>query len=100
MGEMARTRIRIVENDCEFTLLPTEFLKAKSCHMLPVRDGVTAIQAVREHPPQLVLPDILIPRTDGLNLPPHSRVFRLTIMIVSGKADESASPRLGPGGRR
>lgn len=59
------TTILIVDDDEELSGLLSELLQEEGYHVLLAGDGVEAVQAVKQHHPDLVLLDILMPRMDG-----------------------------------
>ena len=59
-----------------------------------VGDGEAALAAAREHPPDLVLTDIMMPRLNGFELlqalrsDPHTR--NIPVVLLSARADEES----------
>ena len=58
------------------------------------RDGASALQSIRENPPDLVIADIVMPRLDGLSLVrairEDPRTEALPVLLLSARAGEEA----------
>ncbi len=69
-------------------------LLASQFEVQAVADGQAAIEAVREHRPDLVLADVMMPRLDGLGLVREIRadpaLSDLPVILLSARADEQA----------
>lgn len=61
-------RVLLVEDDTELAALVVEYLGAHGFAVDVTADGDAAIAAVRQAPPALVLLDVLLPGTDGLEV--------------------------------
>lgn len=57
----------VVERDLHMRRLITEFL-VPLCTIRFFDDGATALAAVRQNPPAVVVTDLLVPKVDGLTL--------------------------------
>ena len=70
-------------------------LLAGHFEVVPVGNGVAALQAIREHPPDLVLSDVMMPELDGLGLlaalraDPGTR--EIPVILLSARAGSEAS---------
>jgi DNA-binding response OmpR family regulator len=95
MGEMpGEVRVLIIEDDWEMTQLLTEVLQGAGCQVHAARDGVSGIQLFQEHPPDLVVLDLMMPRMDGYETCRRIREFsEVAIIILSGRADETSIVR-------
>jgi signal transduction histidine kinase/serine phosphatase RsbU (regulator of sigma subunit)/CheY-like chemotaxis protein len=60
-----------------------------------VGDGIEALEAIRERPPDLVVTDVMMPRLDGFGLLRELRsrpqTQELPVVMLSARADEEAS---------
>jgi signal transduction histidine kinase/DNA-binding response OmpR family regulator len=69
-------------------------LLAPSCRVEAVADGAAALDAIRAHPPDLILADMMMPRLDGLELLRAVRsdpaLRRIPVILVSARAGEEA----------
>lgn len=61
-------RILIVEDDETNATIINDYLAAHGYDTRIARDGVEGIQLFREHRPDLVLVDVLLPRKNGFDL--------------------------------
>lgn len=59
------TKILIVDDEPDLARLLEKSLAKEGYKVVPARDGVEALQLLRDHNPQLVLLDLLMPRMDG-----------------------------------
>lgn len=62
----AAIRILIVDDDPTTCLLLRSFLEKRGSHVLQADNGVDGIALYREHAPDLVLMDVMMPELDGL----------------------------------
>jgi PAS domain S-box-containing protein len=72
------------------------------CQVQAVADGEAALEAVREHPPDLILSDVMMPKLDGFGLLKLVRADVLTaaipVILLSARAgEESRVEGLGAG---
>lgn len=85
---MSRT-IALVEDDPNLRDVVRFNLAREGYEVLPARDGEEALSVVREHKPDLIILDILLPRLDGLEV---CRILRkemsVPIIMLTAKADE------------
>lgn len=64
---MSKHTVLLVEDDQNQRDLYEEELKEEGYHVVTAGDGRTALQAVQEHSPDLVIMDINMPVMDGLD---------------------------------
>lgn len=58
--------ILVADDDVELLAILTEHLKSsRSCHLLEARDGDTALALAREHRPDLLILDVMMPGLSG-----------------------------------
>ena len=67
-GEMSRGDILIVEDSRTQAEQLLHLLERAGYDVRVARDGVAALEMAREHPPGLVLTDVVMPRMDGYTL--------------------------------
>ena len=58
----------VVDRDVQLRKLLVAFLAPLKCKVEFFDDGYAALDAIRLHPPRLVVTDVLVPRLDGLAL--------------------------------
>jgi len=75
-------KILIVDDDKQFTYILTEQLRDAHYEALQAHDGRQAVQMVRDHEPDLVLLDILMPRMDGWETLRQIRDFSTVPIIM------------------
>jgi PAS domain S-box-containing protein len=70
-------------------------LLSRRCEVEAVTDGVEALNAAREHTPDLVLTDVMMPRLDGFGLLKElradERLKTVPVILLSARAGEEAS---------
>ena len=89
-----RPRILLADDNADMRHYITDLL-GPYYEVTAVPDGETALEAVRDTAPDLVLSDIMMPRLDGLGLLKALRAGeatrRLPIILLSARAGEEAS---------
>jgi two-component system, OmpR family, alkaline phosphatase synthesis response regulator PhoP len=82
-------RILIVEDEEDISTLMKHHLEAEGYRVDVLEDGVSAIQAVRSNPPDLMLLDIMLPGVDGKEVcRAIRRDYAFPIIMVSAKSTE------------
>jgi len=61
-------RILVADDDWLNRDLLATYLKASGCEVIAAADGESALEAIRDQPPDLALVDVQMPRMDGLEL--------------------------------
>jgi len=86
-------RILIADDNADMRAYVSRLL-ASQFEVQTVADGQAAIEAIREHKPDLTLADVMMPRLDGLGLVREVRanpeLADLPVMLLSARADEEA----------
>jgi PAS domain S-box-containing protein len=71
-----------------------ERLLARNYDVTSLEDGEQALAAIRNHPPELVLTDVMMPRLDGFGLLSHlradPRTATIPVVMLSARAGEEA----------
>jgi sigma-B regulation protein RsbU (phosphoserine phosphatase) len=82
----AKTRILVVDDDSMMRFNIAGYLEDSGYNVCEARDGVDAIVAVRDRPPDLVLCDLRMPGMDGLDVMRelHNGYPELPVIAVSG----------------
>lgn len=86
--------ILVVENDCAFSALLSEFAGAEAYRVLVARDAVELLHRLGQHAPDLVLLDAALPCLDGCEACREIRqVSDVPIILVCGQGDVTARVR-------
>jgi len=81
-------RVLLVEDDAVLRTTLTIALTAEGHHVLPAADGRTALQAVRDDQPDLVVLDLGLPDIDGTEvLAAVRRGSSIPVLILSARSD-------------
>ena len=87
---MSRRQILIAEDEPAMRIALKEVLSVlKEFEVLEAADGVQALEMIREHQPELVILDLLMPRLDGFGVlmalrdSGESETLSSTIVVVS-----------------
>ncbi len=90
---MSKTRILIVEDDADIRELLQYSLAREGHEVAVAADGKAGLAAARRSVPDLVLLDLMLPGTDGLEVCRQLRADRATngaaIIMVTAKGEES-----------
>jgi CheY-like chemotaxis protein len=73
--------VLVVDDDDDSLTLMSYILEQMSCAACFVADGYAALQAAKQHRPDLILTDIHLPRVDGFGMIQQLRANRLTQTI-------------------
>ncbi|MFZ0839706.1 MAG: response regulator [Xanthobacteraceae bacterium] len=86
-------RILLADDNADMRNYISRLLKSQF-DVQPVADGQSALKAVQERTPDLVLADVMMPRLDGLGLVRQLRSVSafadLPVILLSARADEQA----------
>jgi signal transduction histidine kinase/DNA-binding response OmpR family regulator len=89
-----RRRVLVADDNADLRAY-LERLLAGEFDVTTVADGEAALAAVRRHPPDLLVTDVMMPRLDGLGLVralrADPRTARLPILMLSARAGQEAS---------
>jgi signal transduction histidine kinase/CheY-like chemotaxis protein len=93
-GGTERATVLLVDDNADMREYVRRLL-APHYDMRTAGDGVAALEAMRTHPPDLVLSDVMMPRLDGFGLVREVRadpaLARLPVILLSARAGEEAS---------
>jgi DNA-binding response OmpR family regulator/tetratricopeptide (TPR) repeat protein len=82
------SEVLIVEDDRELARLCARALEGQGYAVRQVHDGITALQAVETHAPDLILLDLLLPKKDGravlTALTSLERTAEIPVVVMSG----------------
>lgn len=95
---MAPGKVLLVDDDRFMRMLATAALKPLGCEIIEAADGESAVAAAREHRPDVVVLDVVMPRMDGfavLDALRHDETTRDIAVIMVTTAGTSADLRHG-----
>jgi PAS domain S-box-containing protein len=87
-------RIVLADDNTDMRSYVARLLQEGGYDVIAVGDGEAALAAVREHRPDLVLSDIMMPRLDGIgllsSLREDQKISTIPIILLSARAGEEA----------
>ncbi|WP_336242828.1 ATP-binding protein [Corallococcus exercitus] len=90
----ASARVLVVDDNADLRMYITGLL-AGVVTVETAEDGMAALQAIREHPPDLILSDVMMPRLGGFGLlrelRADPRLRAIPFILLSARAGEEAS---------
>ncbi len=82
-------RILIVEDESKISSLLSDYLTASGFESTVLNNGTVVVPWVREHKPDLVLLDLLLPGRDGMEVCRELRTFsNVPVIMVTAKIEE------------
>lgn len=86
---MTSDRILIVEDEERISGLLSDYLKKAGFETHVIADGLAVADYVKEHPPSLVLLDLMLPGKDGLEIARELRAFsQVPLIMVTARVEE------------
>lgn len=85
--------ILIVDDEPDVRELLSKFLRRRGYEVNTASDGPSALEAIRDGHPDIVLLDIRLPKMDGLSVLAHLRdeSDNVAVITMSGSADEETA---------
>ena len=83
--------ILVVDDEAPILLLLEKILQSAGYRVTSVANGMAAIKAAREDPPDLAICDLSMPGIDGftlLSMFKRTRTFKAPILVLSGRVSE------------
>ncbi len=81
--------ILIVEDEAKLANLLADYLRASGFEPFSLANGSEAVPWIREHKPDLVLLDLMLPGRDGMDICREVRTFsQVPIIMVTAKVEE------------
>ena len=95
MAVQGTNNVLIVDDESDVRELLSKFLRRRGYEVDTASDGASAIEAIRDGHPDIVLLDIRLPKMDGLSVLAHLREEsdEVAIITMSGSADEDTARR-------
>ncbi len=82
-------KILIVEDEAKLANLMTDYLRASGFEALALANGNEAVPWIREHKPDLVLLDLMLPGRDGMDICREVRTFsQVPVIMVTARVEE------------
>ena len=86
---LAQGSVLIVDDDPDARTLYRQVLEREHCRYEEANDGEAAIRAMEEHPPTLVILDLMMPRVDGFEvlayMRANPRTAQVPVIVVTAK---------------
>jgi len=86
---MSPSRILVVDDEVDISTVLTVTLRRAGFDVQTAGDGVEALEAIRQGPPDLVILDVMMPRLDGLEtlkrIREHGPTTHLPVIMLSAK---------------
>ena len=98
---MSRARLLIVEDHPTMRGAVRAILEAEGYEVAEVGDGASALEAIRRHPPDLIVLDLNIPGVSGaevlreLRADPATATVRVVVATAEGEEGRASAMRLG-----
>lgn len=87
---MAQERILVVDDDEQLLQVTAQYLRSEGFTVVEARDGDQAVQIWRDHQPDLLVLDWMLPRQSGLDVAKTIRKQSNTpIIMVTARAEET-----------
>ncbi len=91
--EEGRPRILLADDNADMREYVRKLL-SPTCDVQTVADGEAALEAIRQHPPDLVLSDVMMPKLDGFGLLKElrsdERTATIPVIMLSARAGEES----------
>ena len=94
---MTAARILVVDDEADISAILTVTLRRAGYEVASTADGLEAVEAIQRQAPDLILLDVMMPRSDGLETlgrirqyPPTAQVPVIMLTARSGLADKMA----------
>lgn len=82
-------KILIIEDELKLAQLLEDYLIAANYEAVKIHDGALAINVIKEHQPDLILLDIMLPNKDGITICKELREFtHVPVIMLTAKVEE------------
>lgn len=87
--EMQPTKILVVDDEENIVNIVSAYLKKEEYQVIVAYDGEKALELAREHQPDLIVLDIMLPKMDGLEVLTHlRRESDAYVIMLTAKTEE------------
>jgi DNA-binding response OmpR family regulator len=91
MGENSMTRVLVIDDEAPIRLLCRVNLEAEGMNVIEAADGPSGLEQAREHTPDVVLLDVMMPGLDGWRVAEHlledERTNEIPIIFLTARAE-------------
>jgi DNA-binding response OmpR family regulator len=91
MGENSMTRVLVIDDEAPIRLLCRVNLEAEGMKVIEAADGPSGLEQAREHTPDVVLLDVMMPGLDGWRVAEHlledERTNEIPIIFLTARAE-------------
>jgi two-component system, OmpR family, phosphate regulon response regulator PhoB len=91
MDEDSMTRVLVIDDEAPIRLLCRVNLEAEGMTVIEAADGPTGLEQAREHTPDVVLLDVMMPGLDGWRVAEHlledERTNEIPIIFLTARAE-------------
>lgn len=86
-----KTKILIVEDDAEISRLTAMYLEAEGYDTNVIDDGLAALPAIKNHKPDLIILDLMLPGLSGIEICKQARDFYRGAILILTACDDDIS---------
>jgi len=83
--------ILLIEDDAEISRLTTMYLEVEGFQVTTVDDGALALAAIKDHQPDLVILDLMLPNMSGIEICKQARAFYHQPILILTACDDDVS---------
>src|SRR3954451_2221885 len=91
MGDDSKTRVLVIDDEAPIRLLCRVNLEAEGMGVLEAADGPSGLDEAREHTPDVILLDVMMPGLDGWRVAEHllddDRTSEIPIIFLTARAE-------------
>jgi two-component system, OmpR family, phosphate regulon response regulator PhoB len=91
MGDNSKTRVLVIDDEAPIRLLCRVNLEAEGMKVIEAADGPTGLEQAREHVPDVVLLDVMMPGLDGWRVAEQlledDRTNEIPIIFLTARAE-------------
>ena len=91
MADDSTTRVLVIDDEAPIRLLCRVNLEAEGMQVIEAADGPTGLEQAREHTPDVVLLDVMMPGLDGWRVAEHllddERTNEIPIIFLTARAE-------------
>jgi DNA-binding response OmpR family regulator len=85
-----RRRILLIDDDAQVREVVAQYLQLEGYEVVQAANGLEALKQAQDHPPDLVILDLMLPGMDGFEVASRLRAMSaVPILMLTGRADEA-----------
>ncbi|MEX1173280.1 MAG: response regulator transcription factor [Chloroflexota bacterium] len=86
---MSMARVLVIDDEVPIVDLVRGYLERDGMQVFEARDGPSGLEAIREHAPDVIVLDVMLPGIDGLEVLRQARRFSdAYVIMLTARADE------------